>query len=200
MKKGIIFIVALVLIGLVYFLGFNDTGDVVYDKDIIIVPVSVHLVDDGTVQYKTERDLDDIARVFDEVNRIWGQAQIEFIVAEIDTVEIGNKEFNSVFSGNVEVLTQRDDFVRGRINGYFARYINVNGISFPPQGFFVVGDITSVNDYRATSHELGHLFGLRHTSESVNRLMYQGRNGEMLNQDEVDIARRNARRVFEVEI
>ena len=85
------------------------------------------------------------------------------------------------------------------INGYFARYISSNGVAFPPQGFFVVGDITSVNDFRATSHELGHLLGLRHVSIN-GYLMHSGTNGELLSQEEVDIARKNARRVYEIEI
>jgi hypothetical protein len=176
----------------------SNTGYVVYDRDEIIIPVSVHLVDDRTVQYTTDRDVDDIYRVFEGVNRIWSQGQIRFIVSKMDTIEISNEEFGRVFDGELDVLTQRSDF-KDEINGYFARYISANGMAFPPQGFFIIGDITSVNDYRATAHELGHLLGLHHVTDR-DYLMSSGFNGELLSQGEVDVARRNARRVYEVEI
>lgn len=163
-----------------------------FDKDIITVPVSIHLVQDGTVQFSTGRTNENIYEIFWEVNRIWGQAQIEFVVEEIDTIEVGNLELNSaIFAQNISVITQRDDFDRGMINGYFVRYISANGVSFSPQGVFIVADLTTVNDYRTTAHELGHLLGLHHIDGREN-LMYRGSNGEILSRREVDVARKNA--------
>jgi len=163
-----------------------------FDKDIIVVPVSVHLVQDGTVQFSTSRTNEDIHRIFEEVNRIWGQAQIEFVVEDIGTIEVDNLEFSSaIFAQNISVITQRSDFDRGMINGYFARYISANGVAFSPQGVFIVADLTTVNDYRTTAHELGHLLGLHHIDGKEN-LMFRGSNGEVLSQWEVDVARNNA--------
>ena len=198
MKILNLLILALVLISSLYFLDIESTQKF-YDKNEILIPVSVHLVDDGTVQYTTKRDVDDISRMFEEVNRIWGKAQIIFIVSDIDTIKIENKDFGSVFYGEIESITNRNDFDEGMINGYFARYINSNGISFPAQGFFIVGDVINVKDYRATSHELGHLLGLHHVGNS-DYLMYSGSNGELLSEKEIEIARKNARRVYEIEL
>jgi len=168
-----------------------------YDKDIIIVPVSVHLVQDGTVQFSTGRDKEDIYRIFNETNKIWNQAQIEFVIEDIDTIQMNNLEFNSaIFAQNISVLTQREDFDRGMINGYFARYIGANGVAFSPQGVFIVADLVTVNDFRTTAHELGHLLGLHHVGEKEN-LMYRGSNGEILNQWEVDLARENAKEFYQ---
>src|SRR3989344_1265071 len=137
--RKLIFLGIILLLAGVGLLYFNyDTEYIAYDKDEILVPISVHLVDDGTVQYTSSRDIDDIYRIFEEVNRIWGQAQIKFIVSEINTLRIENEEFNNVFYGKSETLTKRDDFNNG-INGYFARYISANGMAFPPQGIFIIG-------------------------------------------------------------
>jgi len=173
------------------------TGDLNYDKDIIVVPVSIHLVDDDSYHYTTNRNFDDIIRLFEEANRIWEQGQIEFLIEDIDTIKIDSDEFSLVFLGDIKILVEREDFDSGMINGYFAKYFNANGISFSPQGIFVVADLTTVNDYRTTAHELGHLLGLHHV-EGRENLMFRGANGEILNQGEINTARKNAKRVYEI--
>ena len=130
--KKIIFLIPTVLVVMLVLYNPSYIVEIVYDKDEIAIPISIHLVDDGTVQYTTNRDIKDIYRLFDEVNSIWGQAQIKFFIEDIDTVDIENSEFNSVLSGDVEVLTKRGNFDEGMINGYFARYISANGVTFPP--------------------------------------------------------------------
>ncbi|MFQ5531205.1 MAG: matrixin family metalloprotease, partial [Candidatus Nanoarchaeia archaeon] len=178
---------------------FENSEETFLDNDIITVPVSVHLVDDRTQQFTTSRNLEDINRIFNEVNRIWSQGQIYFVVSSVDKIVVENSDFNSVLTGNIEILTKNKNFDDGIINSYFARYINANGVSFPAQGFFLVGDITSVNDFRTTSHELGHLLGLRHVQGREN-LMFQGANGEILRDWEVEEARRNAKRVYGINV
>ena len=61
----------------------------------------------------------------------------------------------------------------------------------------LVSDYTTVNDFRATSHEIGHIFGLRHVNPS-NRLLARGKNGELLSQEEISIARGNAENILKV--
>ena len=55
----------------------------------------------------------------------------------------------------------------------------------------LVADFTTVNDFRATSHEFGHLLGLRHVQD-VGRLMARGKNGELLEDWEIRVVRENA--------
>ena len=58
-----------------------------------------------------------------------------------------------------------------------------------------MADYTTVNDFRTTAHELGHILGLNHV-EPINRLMARGKNGEILLSEEVFIARNNAVNLF----
>jgi len=77
------------------------------------------------------------------------------------------------------------------VNGYFASSIGANGRAFPGSNIFLVADTTTVNDYRATAHEIGHLLGLTHVSDP-NRLMAMGKNGESLIEQEIQTVRKSA--------
>jgi len=184
----IIIISLIIIFSLVWFNNLPDEG-------AILIPVSIHLVDDGGDYYTTDRNLENIIKLFGGANQIWEQGQIEFIIEDIDTIEIDGSKFSSVFEGEIQVLMERQDFDRGMINAYFAKYFDANGVAFSPQGVFVVADLTTVNDYRTTAHELGHLLGLHHVQGREN-LMFKGANGEVLSEEEIDIARRNARKVY----
>ena len=59
----------------------------------------------------------------------------------------------------------------------------------------MVADRTTVFDFRANSHEIGHVLGLQHIGP-VNRLMASGVNGFDLTDEEIEIARRNALIMF----
>lgn len=197
MKKLLIIFLSTIALILVVLVNFSSTGNVAYDMDEIVLPVVVHLVDDGTVQFATDRDIGDIYRLFDEVNGIWSQAKIRFIVEDVKEFEVNNKEFSDVFFGDLDAIIKAENFEGGKLNVFFARYISSNGVAFPAQGAMIIADITTVNDYRATAHELGHLLGLRHI-DAKDQLMASGVNGEILSIREIEFARRNARRVYEV--
>ena len=123
------------------------------------------------------------------------QGQIIFIVEDVVVSEFSKEEFDKVLAGDIDLVVSRDDFRGGMINVYFARFVNANGISFPAQGFTLIGDVTTVNDFRTTAHELGHLLGLIHVS-SRDYLMFKGSNGDILSQEEITLARENVKRFY----
>ena len=92
-------------------------------------------------------------------------------------------------------MTESGNYASNSVNAYFARTLQgPNGIAFPGNRI-MVADRTSVYDFRATSHEIGHVLGLRHVGP-VSRLMAMGVNGFDLSEEEVDIARSNAVKLF----
>ena len=57
--------------------------------------------------------------------------------------------------------------------------------------FFVV-DRPTVHDERVSSHEIGHVLGLRHDFDDPGRLMFRGTNGMALTDTEIFVARYGA--------
>ena len=75
---------------------------------------------------------------------------------------------------------------------FFVRTLHgINGISISPS-IALVADVTTVNDFRATAHEIGHLLGLSHVFGSKSRLLFQGVNGTTLVDSEIEIAHTSA--------
>lgn len=191
MNKVTLIGVLFLLILTSYFV-IQPSSSIQNNSDVIIVPIVAHIVDDSTVQFTSSRNKENIQGLIDEANRIWTQGNIQFVIESADTVQIDNREFNSIFTGNVKTLMNKSEFVDGRTNAYFAKYINANGVAFSPEDVFVVADLTTVNDFRTTAHELGHLLGLHHVQGRSN-LMFKGSNGEILSEEEINTARKNAR-------
>jgi len=67
----------------------------------------------------------------------------------------------------------------------------INGLALVNINSVLVADFTTVNDFRTTAHELGHILGLGHVNPE-NRLMARGKNGELLIEEEILITRENA--------
>ncbi len=155
-------------------------------KDIIEIIVDVHLVDDPTGYFTTTRNPPDINRIFLEVNRIWEQARIKFVLKNIQRETIPHEEMESLFSWNSDVSPSNiklidNYFVKHMITGY-------NGWARPNLRRTFIIDKPTVNDFRTTAHEPGHVLGLQHVAPD-DRLMANGKNGELLISDEIDIAR-----------
>ncbi len=51
-------------------------------------------------------------------------------------------------------------------------------------------------DRRVSSHEVGHILGLRHTLSDRERLLYPGTNGMRLTREESGVARHMARELI----
>ena len=65
----------------------------------------------------------------------------------------------------------------------------INGVSFGGLNTVAVADYTTVFDFRALAHEVGHSLGLSHVSKSSGQLMYQGANGFNISIEEIETAR-----------
>jgi len=194
--KKIAFIL-LALIVIIIFINLNDK-EVINNELIqldesknIIIPVKVHLIKEPSNSYSTQRDEENILKVFENVNKIWIQAEIQVKIDEIVTTKVEEDTIPNVMGGQTYLLKNLDDFDNTVFNAYFASDIGPNGIAFTRDGTFMIADVTSVHDFRATSHEIGHLLGLVHVSD-INQLMFRGTNGMVLRGEEINTARKNA--------
>ncbi len=168
-------------------------GEDNFSSHRIIVPVKVHMIKDNYGIYTTTRSDRSITEVFNEVNRIWKQADISFEVAKTVMTEINvNTIPKAIFRGDHSELCNHDNFDSNNVNAFFSGSLNgINGFSLSEINSILVADITTVNDFRTTAHECGHILGLTHV-EPIDRLMTLGRNGEILTASEVSSARKNA--------
>lgn len=168
----------------------QDQGPLLAENISIEIPIVLHrVVDSGDLS--TKRSKEDTGALFENVERIWSQGNITFDTEIIDT-EISEDIQETIMKGNfgeLYALTVNDPL---SFHVYFLQNIGgPNGIAFPPLNA-VIADKTTVPDYRATAHELGHLLGLSHTDESRGRLLFQGADGELLTAEEIKTARRAA--------
>jgi len=174
----------------------NYEYDVVIDDDFIVVPVRAHLIREQTNVYSTLRNENNVRKTFAEVNRIWEPAKIYFDVQEIVVAKLKTNDVPTALTGNALEIYNSENFDRKKINVFFAQRLNgINGIALANINSVLVADITTVNDYRTTAHELGHLLNLAHVSPN-DRLMARGRNGEILSEEEIEIAQNMAMRML----
>lgn len=161
---------------------------------IIELPVIVHLVDDPTGQYTTARNVNEIAGIFEEVNRIWLPAQIRFVPNNIQRATIDQNQVIQLLdlNGNENPVENTN-----LINTYYVNNLNIidprtNGFSRPELRRTFIKDDPTVHDFRCTAHEFGHVLGLGHVPQT-ERLMAEGVNGENLLELEIRSARHMAR-------
>lgn len=154
----------------------------------VTVSVVLHLIKESG-ETSTQRNAENVLALFENTQRIWDQAGVVFEVEVVETT-IDSTTQAQVLSGNYDEL-RKVTVNDGRVHMYYTRSLGtINGIALG-SGVGVVSDTTTVNDYRATAHEIGHLFGLSHTGDSRNRLMFRGANGEELSRAEIETVRSN---------
>ena len=164
----------------------------------IILPVKAHIIIDSSGYYTSARDNQNIFNLFEKVNKIWSQADISLSLEEIVFTEVEPVTIPNTINGNRQALYSHKNFDENQINIFFTQSLNgINGLALMDINSALVSDYTTVNDFRATSHEIGHIFGLRHVNPS-NRLLARGKNGELLSQEEISIARENAENILKV--
>lgn len=187
-----------------YFL-YRETPAVVIEplapKDSIsVAPITVPLrilIARGGENAGSLRDSENIELLTENAEAIWHQAGIVFDVVDVQTILLSDAAALLMLNDPVtfwgELREQGDESVLVLLTRTLR---GSNGISWAGLRAFAVADVTSVPDYRAYAHELGHVLGLSHVDESLNRLLYQGANGSELTQDEITTARAVALRIW----
>jgi len=197
-KKISLFLILIIII----FLGINffqnkqisiNTNAI---SEQIIIPVKVHTIVDDSGIYTSSRNEENIVYLLEDSNRIWNQANIYFQVEEIVVTEVDFRTISNVINGNGFEISTNKNFADDKINLFLVQNLNnINGLALGNINSVFVSDYTTVNDFRTTAHELGHILGLNHVIPQ-NRLLARGKNGEILLSEEIFIARRNAANLF----
>ena len=198
-KKIYIFLVLIIII----LVGFNFLQDKQISsnsvEDIsgqIIIPVKAHIIIDSSEVYTSLRNEENIISVLVKANRNWNQANIYFQLEEIVMTDVDFGTIFNVINGNGFEISTNKNFADDKINLFLVQNLNnINGLALGNINSIFVADHTTVNDFRTTAHELGHILGLNHV-DPINRLMARGKNMEILLSEEVFIARNNAVNLF----
>ena len=178
---------------IVVFLDKQIAGDVAKNEDdLLIIPVKVHKIVDERGAYTTSRSDQEVLELFEGVNRIWVQGRIYFQVEEIVESDVSFEAIPNAINGNYLELFNHPNLNHGVINVFFVQSLNgLNGQTLIHINSVMIADDGNVMDYRTAAHEIGHLFGLKHIDFS-DSLMMQGKNGELLSNGEIELARKNA--------
>lgn len=185
----------IIIVFLIYSRNNADTTNLNLQTSIISVPVDVYIIKYDDEDLSSTRNEENILEVFENVNSLWSKADIKIDVMKIDVVTIKDSNHYYDLNSILSYMAEEGNYNQNRINAYFAESLHgSNGIAFPGNRI-MVADRTSVYDFRATSHEIGHVLGLSHV-DPVQRLMARGVNGFDLSLEEIRVARSNAERKF----
>ena len=197
MKLKIVFWVAVIALAFTIIGNFIPEGDSIIEiSDEIIIPVKVHIVVDNFGIYTSLRSEENILSLLEKANEIWDQGNINFQIEEIIITNVSFTAITNAINGNTFEISNHENFEENKINLFLVQNLNnINGLSLKDINSIFVSDHTTVNDFRTTAHELGHILGLSHVGPS-NRLLARGRNGEILTDEEISTARNNAKHLF----
>ena len=162
------------------------------DAELLVVPLTIFIIT-GSQEYGSVRTDENALNLVENASRIWGQAGVTLSVENIFTVVKSDIEIQAFSSAPVEFIQTFGAFDPATINVFLVGNLGgINGISFGGLRSVAVADYTTVYDFRALAHEVGHTLGLSHVPELRGRLMYQGANGSLLSSEEIQRARLNA--------
>jgi len=172
----------------------------------ITLRVRVHLVRSvANSRLQTTLTDQEVRAIFDEVNVIWSPAAIHFELEAIDTLqalECAPKRWFVKDRDWVKAAIPTQQFSATAIDVCFVKDMGPNGFFYGepvvvcqnPEFHKVSGGTANIVA-RVTAHELGHVLFLQHRQERTN-LMASGRNGVLLNSQEIRDARKRALQIM----
>ena len=164
-------------------------------QNLLSIPIDIYIIKYDDKSLSSARDKENINEVFNNVNAIWTQANINVDIKKVEDITVNDASYYYDLNSLLSYMVNSGNHNQSRINAYYAKTLHgSNGIAFPGN-VIMVADRTSVYDFRATSHEIGHILGLKHVGP-INRLMARGVNGFELIEQEINIARKNALVLF----
>jgi hypothetical protein len=203
--------VALVLlIAFLFFSGINNTffyqrtpstieqkqTTALMDADELFVPLNIFVLkSEGSAG--SERDKENIEHLVTQANKIWEQANISLKINNIYFIDTDEETIIFFFEEPHSFVQEIDKYNTSLINVFLTGHLQgINGISFGGISTIAVADYTTVFDFRAFAHEIGHQLGLNHVPNYRGLLMYQGANGFELSLEEIATARTITKRRF----
>ena len=163
------------------------------DAQTLSVPLTIFIIT-GNKSYGSVRSEENALRLVENASQIWDQAGITLTIKNIYTILKSDEEMK-IFSDTPAVFIQNiDKFDEATINVFLVGNLGgINGIAFGGLHSVAVADYTTVYDFRALAHEVGHMLGLNHVDGSRGQLMYRGANGFELSLVEIERTRLQAR-------
>jgi len=163
------------------------------DVEAINIPLTI-LILKNSEELGSQRTKEDVIRLVDNASEIWKQANIQLHIQDIFILDIKDSEIEVFFETPRLFINSIEEYNSETINVFLTKTLNgINGIAFGGTNSVAVADYTSVYDFRALAHEVGHILGLIHIQNS-GKLMHQGANGFELSLEEIMRAREFALR------
>lgn len=163
-------------------------------QDILQIQVRIHFLFDDRELFTTERTQDEIPMLFNQINRIWNPARIQFTPTVMIQEQIDRDGLEELWNN----MEPDPDF--NGIDLYFLRTVcfnggTQNGATRRESGFVFIRDETAISDFVCIAYEFGHVLQLEHAIQ-FDRLMEWGGNGETLSENEIESSRNIARNLI----
>ncbi len=159
----------------------------------------VEEVDDGNASPRSsDRTEEELADIAERIQGIWTTAGVRYNPVVVSTVEVPTPVMDAIIAGDARPFLESagTSFAvpdAGIINGFYVPFAGgANGFTPLTSRVFFVTDEPSVLDERVSSHEIGHILGLRHEPDDPDRLMFSGTNGMALTETEITVSRYTA--------